>query len=227
MLEEALRYPTAGERGLERLLLGGVAVLLSFLVVPVLLVYGYLVRSLAAVAAGEEEPPGFDRWEQLFLDGLKAVVVAFVYGVVPLAVAFAVFVPVSAVSVAGGADPARAMGAVGALSLLVLVAVALVVAYVVMAALSTFAVEGRLAAAFDVGAVAAFATSGPYLLAIVLALVVQVVVGLVALLAVVFSLGLALLVLVPLGAFVNFWVYLATVYLFGAAYREAMGDVAA
>ena len=31
----------------------------------------------------------------------------------------------------------------------------------------------------------------------------------------------------PLGAFIQFWLYLVTVYLFGAAYRDAMGAQAA
>lgn len=220
MLEAAIRYPTTGERALERVVVGGVLLLLSVFVLPAFLVYGYLVRSTAAVAAGDEEPPSFDDWTTLLVDGLKAFVVAFVYGVVP--VALAVFVPVSAVSVANGADTGRAMAGLGVLAVILLVAVALVVAYVVMAALTTFAVADRLAAAFDLRAVFEFATTGPYLVAIVLAIVVQVLVGAVVLAAVVFTFGLALLVLVPLGAFINFWVSLVTVHLFGAAYREAM-----
>lgn len=111
-----------------------------------------------------ERPPAFDDPTALFVDGLEAFAVAFVYGIVPVAIAFAVFVPVSVVGVAGGADPGRAAAGVGVLALLDLAVAALL-----------------------------------------------------------FTFGLALLVLVPLGAFVNFWVYLVTVHFFGTAYREAMG----
>ena len=56
-IEDAISYPTRGEDGLERLLIGGVLVPLSMFVLPMFLVYGYLVRCLAAVAVGEETPP--------------------------------------------------------------------------------------------------------------------------------------------------------------------------
>lgn len=223
MFEEALRYPTAGEGAVERLLIGGVLLLLSVFVLPVFLVYGYLVRSLAAVAAGEEEPPAFDEWEELFVDGIKAFVVAFVYGIVPVALAVAFFVPVSVgTAVSGDGTPAVFTG-IGILAFLLFVVVAIAVAYLIMAALSHFAVEGRIGAAFEFGTIGRLATSEPYVIAILLAIVLQVIVGAVVFAAIVFTFGLALFVLVPLGVFINFWVYLATVYLFGAAYREAVG----
>lgn len=227
MLEAALRYPTNGEEALERLLIGGVLVVLSVFVLPAFLVYGYLVRSLAAVAAGQEEPPAFDEWEGLFVDGVKAFVVAFVYGVVPVVLAVAFFVPASvAVGTGGGNGASGVLTGLGVLALLVLVVVAIVVAWVIMAALSNFAVEGRVGAAFDLRAIGRLATSGPYVVAVVLAIVVQVALGVAIVAAIVLTFGLALFVLVPLGAFVNFWVYLVTVHLFGAAYREATVEAA-
>lgn len=224
MLEEALRYPTAGDDALERLLIGGVLMIFSVFVIPVFLVYGYLVRAIAAVAAGEEEPPSFEGWEELLVDGIKAFAIAFVYGLVPFVLALAVFVPVTAGIAAGGDESRGVFAGAGVLGFLLLIVVAVLVAYVVMAALTNFAVEGRFGAAFDFGTVGEFATSGPYLVAIVLAIVVQIALGVAITAAVVLTFGLALLVLVPLGAFINFWVYLVAVHLFGAAYREAMGE---
>lgn len=227
MLEAALRYPTTGEKALERLLIGGVLVVLSVFVLPAFLVYGYLVRNLAAVAAGEEEPPAFDEWEELFVDGLKAFVVAFVYGVVPVVLAVAFFVPASVtVGTVGGNGPSGVLAGLGVLAFLVFVVVAIVVAWVIMAALSNFAVEGRLGAAFELRTIGRLATSGPYVVAVVLAIVIQIALGVAFVAAIVFTLGLALFVLVPLGAFINFWVYLVTVYLFGTAYREATVEAA-
>lgn len=227
MLEEALRYPTSGDDALERLLIGGVLMIFSVFVIPVFLVYGYLVRTLAAVAAGDEEPPSFEDWEELLVDGLKAFAIALVYGIVPVLLVLAVFVPVTAGLAVGGDGSRGVFAGAGILAALFLIAIALVVAYVVMAALATFAVEGRVGAAFDFRAVGEFATSGPYLVAIVLAIVIQIALGVAITAAVILTFGLALLVLIPLGAFINFWVYLVGVHLFGAAYREAMGEEAA
>ena len=234
MFEEALRYPTNGEKAFERLLIGGVLLILSVFVLPVFVVYGYLVRSLAAVAAGEEEPPAFEDWFELFVVGLKAFVISFVYAIVPIVVAILFFVPLSvSTAVNGGGNGASGvLAGIGVLAFLVLVVVSLAIVYVVMAALTNFAVEDRLGAAFEFGTIGTLATSEPYVIAIVLAIVVQVLVAAVIMAAIVFTFGLALLVLLPLGAFIQFWLYLVTVYLFGAAYREAMdeagtaGDVA-
>lgn len=223
MFEAALRYPTNGEKAFERLLIGGLLVILSVFVIPIFLVYGYLVRSLAAVAAGDEEPPAFDDWEDLFVDGVKAFVVAFVYGIVPAVLLVAFLVPVSVGTSVDGDGSSGFLAGLGVVAFLAAVFVGIAVAYVIMAALSNFAVEGRVGAAFDFGAIGRLATSEPYVVAIVLAIVVQVVVGAAIFAAVLFTLGLALLVLAPLGAFINFWTYLVTVYLFGAAYRQAMG----
>lgn len=227
VFEAALRYPTNGETAVERLLIGGVLILLSVFVLPIFLVYGYLVRSLAAVAAGDEEPPAFDEWAELFVDGLKVFVVGFVYGIVPVALAVAFFVPVSVTTAVASDRPSGVLTGVGVLAFFVLLVIGLAVAYVIMAALSHFAVEGRFGAAFEFGAIGRFATSESYVVAIVLAIVLQVIVSAVIVAVVVFTLGLALFVLIPLGAFVNFWTYLVTVHLFGAAYSEAMGEPSA
>lgn len=223
MLEAALRYPTTGEAGLERLLIGGVLLLLSALVIPAFLVFGYLVRSLAAVAAGATEPPGFDDWEGLLVDGIKAFVVAIAYGIVPVVLAAAALVPVSVGVGTNGDGPTEILTGLGIVAVLLSFVVVIAVAYVVMAAFSNFAVEGRLGAAFDVGTVGRLATSEPYVVAVVLAIVVQVALGMVITAAIVFTFGLALFVFIPLGAFVNFWVSLVTVSLFGTAYRETFG----
>ena len=224
MFEAALRYPTNGEKALERLLIGGVLVVLSVFVLPIFVVYGYLVRSIAAVAAGEEEPPAWGDWVDLFVDGLKAFVVGVAYAIVPFTLAFLFFVPVSVGTAVGGNGSSDVLAGIGALAFLVLLVVGLAVAFVVMAALTNFAVEGRLGAAFEFSTVGRLATSEPYVIAIVLAIVVQILVGAVVFAAVLFTFGLALLVLIPLGAFIQFWLYLVTMYLFGAAYREAMAE---
>jgi hypothetical protein len=75
LVREALTYPVAGDDGWKRLLVGGVA---TILVVPV---FGYLHRVLRASDDGSG-PPGFDGLTDLFLDGLRMLLlVAFVVAV--------------------------------------------------------------------------------------------------------------------------------------------------
>jgi len=58
---------------------GGFLGLLGIFLVPFLFVYGYLVRVLRVVIAGETETaPMFEDWGELFADGLSAFVIGAV-----------------------------------------------------------------------------------------------------------------------------------------------------
>ena len=98
MFEDALRFPFAGDDSARSLLIGGVLVLLSPFVLPLLPLFGYYLRVLKAGIDGDETPPVFEEWVELSVDGLKAVVVSFVYFLVPL-----VFTIIGAIVVGVGA----------------------------------------------------------------------------------------------------------------------------
>lgn len=156
MFEDALRFPWTGEKKVETLLVGGVLSLLGFLFVPLLFVYGYLVRVVRQVAAGDtDRPPVFDEWGDLLVDGVVAFAISLVYLLVPaIAVAVAAFlflVPITVVE--GGAGPRTGLLAAGGLlvALLVLsVTLLLLLAalYLFPAGVAAFARTGRFGAAF-------------------------------------------------------------------------------
>lgn len=143
MLSEALSYPRRGEDWLKTIGIGGVLLLFGFLLVPTIPVQGYLLRVARSGALGEETPPSFENWGELFVDGFKLFVVLLAYTLVPYVVL-----------VVGGLLGSGEGGGIGSLlGLLVLLAgVALLTlgAYLVPVALTNFALEGRLGAAFEV-----------------------------------------------------------------------------
>ncbi|GGN89795.1 DUF4013 domain-containing protein [Haloarcula pellucida] len=159
MFEDALRFPWNGEKKVETLLVGGVLSLLGFLFVPLLFVYGYLVRVVRQVAAGNTEaPPVFDEWGDLLVDGVVAFVISLVYLLVPvIAIAVAAFlflVPVTIVE--GGTGPRTGLLAAGGVlvALLVLsVTLVLLLAalYLLPAGVAAYARTGRFGAAFSPG----------------------------------------------------------------------------
>jgi hypothetical protein len=177
MLREAFEYPLAGDWG-ERVLVGGLLTLGgAIILLPAVPLQGYFVAVLRSVAndgSGEagtwaSGPPPFDDWEELSLDGLKAVLVAVPYAVVStIAVTVAVFLLTAGFV-------ARATGDGGAASLAVLAVAGLVTAvaavavtaatYLYPVALAHFAVEGSVEAAFDVRTVATIAWTREYALA--------------------------------------------------------------
>lgn len=227
MLEEALSYPTSGEQGFGRVLIGGVLVFLSFLVVPAFLVYGYAVRALGAVATGEETPPDFEDWTGLLVDGVKAFVIGVVYSVVPFVIALVLGGVLGAGAAVGGRRAAGFLAGMGLLGGLLYFLAVLAVTYLIMAALTNFAVEGRMGAAFDWSTISGVVTNDAYVVAFLLVIGIYVALGVVVLVGGVFTFGLGFLLFALVAPFVGFWLYLVVAHIFGAAYREATGGAEA
>lgn len=216
-LEAALRYPMEHDDWMKTILIGGVLSVFSFLLVPLLPVYGYLVRVLRHRLAGEPEPPTFGDWGELFADGLKAFVVVFVYMLVPVIVG-AVTVGGSFAAMATGTRSGAAAGMGGlALGFLLTFVLTLVFGYVAVAALVNFAREDSLGAAFDFGTIRAVATNREYAVAWLLAAAAffgaSVVAGL---LNVVPFLGAIV------GAFLLFYVQIAAARLWADGFSDAL-----
>ncbi len=70
--DDALTYPMEDDDWTVTVLIGGGLSLLSFLIVPAILVYGYLVQAIRKRADGATQPPGFEDWGELLVDGVKA-----------------------------------------------------------------------------------------------------------------------------------------------------------
>ena len=106
-IEEALRYPMNHDNWIVTVLIGGALSLFSFLIVPILIVYGYLLRVIRTSIDGQSEPPVFEDWGELIVEGFKAAVIVFVYMLIPLIVgAVTVGGSIAAIGVFYGIDNA-------------------------------------------------------------------------------------------------------------------------
>jgi hypothetical protein len=135
MISESINYLQKSEEWLKTVLIGGILTLLG---ITSFLVVGYLMRVLRRTMHGDEEPPVFDDWERLAIDGLKGFVVTLVYSFIPAALSGFVLA-FGAVSlfggVAGESAAATAFGGIVVLvGLLVAVVLGLAAAYVVVGA---------------------------------------------------------------------------------------------
>ena len=158
MFENALRFPWNGDKKLETLAIGGLLTLLGVFFVPILFVYGYLIRVIRQTASGEvTEPPAFSDWGELFMDGLVGFVISLVYVLVPSIVATAgallVLLPLGIVG-SGATDSGSGVLAAGGVILALVVAglslvLFLAAAYLIPAAVAAFARSGRFGAAFS------------------------------------------------------------------------------
>lgn len=102
IIGDAFKYPVSNWK---RLLMLGVIVLISqflmeivfgygrvsgllyFLLIPALiaafLTLGYQLRTIATSIIGENEPPEFNEWTKMFLDGLRVFIISIAYGLIP------------------------------------------------------------------------------------------------------------------------------------------------
>lgn len=218
MLEDALEYPRRDDDWLTTVLIGGAMVLFGFLLIPAIVVQGYYLR----VLAGRDDPPAFDDWAELFVDGLKSFVVMFVYGLVPMLVGMVVPAVVgtfvlSMGSAAGSNGAAGGLGVFAALLALVLVPLLLLAifagVYLGPAGLALLAREGRIGAAFEWSQLKRVAFTKTYFVGWLLAAVVLLVGGMVA--------GILSLLLV--GFFVSFFVNVVAYRVLGTSVEDALG----
>lgn len=218
-IEAALRYPMDHDDWVKTILIGGVLSLFSFLLLPILPVYGYLVLVIRNRLEDEPEPPTFDDWGDLFVDGLRALVVMIAYMLVPMIVG-TITVGGSIVALATGTEAGAAAGLGGLfLGFMLTVALALLFGYVAAGAFVNFVREDSIAAAFDFGTIRAVVTQREYAVAWLLS--VAVLIGA--------SIVTGFLNVIPflgaiVGAFVLFYVEIAAARLWTDGFSDAFDD---
>ena len=211
MLEDGLSYPLRGDSALGRFVIGGVLGFFSFLLIPAIPLLGYLTEVLGSAARGDEEPPAFENWGNLFAIGVKALLVSIIVGIVPF-----VILGVSLSStIAGLADPnsAGVFAGVGLVGLFASFLAFLILYYLLPATLTNLALGRTVGSAFDIDNLSRTLLSLDYFLAWLIPFGIAIAVNLLtaALVALTFGLGA---LLVP---FVQFYTNVAIFYMFGRA----------
>lgn len=216
MFEEAINYPRNDEENWVRtVLIGSVIAFLSFLFLPIFLLFGYYVRVLRGTMAGDDVPPVFDEWGELFADGLKAFVVAFVYLLIP-GIVFAVSTGGVIVAALTGGDAGLGALLGSLVGFLVSIVLFLVVWYVTPAALANHARTGNIGDGFAFGEIRPALTSGKYAVPWLMALGVGIAAGIV----------VGVLNVVPVIGFilalpVNFYAAVVAFRLYGEGFEDA------
>lgn len=186
--------------GWKSVLVGGLIELVGSLVPFVgLLVTGFGFRVAGAAARGQTDPPAFDEYGEMFVDGFRYVVLALVF-----LLAFGLG---GAVLTVGGSAVHETVGTV------VMVLVFAVAFYAFPASLTAYAAHRDVERALSPAYAGAFALTGTYLKAYLLFLVFGAVVFVAALLSLITIVGVL---------FVSAWGTYACSALWGYYYREAV-----
>ncbi|MFB6107047.1 MAG: DUF4013 domain-containing protein, partial [Halobacteriaceae archaeon] len=214
-----ISYPKEGESAVKTIAIGGVLTLFGFLLIPILPVMGYLLRVLRETYDDHvDEPPVFEEWETLFVDGIKVLVVSFVYNLVPAIILF-VFAGGAVVGLATGDTGAAGLGIASLFGGFVLAGiVGLVLFYILPAGLVNMGRTGRLGSAFAFSELRPVLFNGDYAMNWLMSIAVFIIAGVVS----------GLVGMIPLlgwiaGAFIGFYAYVASAYLWGRGVNSAGG----
>lgn len=140
LLVDALAYPAESDDAVRLVPIGAALLLVWFLLIPLFLLVGYLVRVVDHVARGRPNTPGFGDWTDMLLDGAKGFTIVLAFLVTPFLVGNAVaFV---GVVLAGFGPVGPLLVSFGLLLWLLLTVVA---AYLLPAAIANFARSARVA----------------------------------------------------------------------------------
>jgi len=137
---DSLIYPLTD---LKRLLILLVLFLGSFLIVPALIGYGYVLRIIEHSLKGERGLPNFDNKWELFSQGIDFIVASLVYGIPSFLVVFLLFHQLNINSFSGNLIVSNPI------NMLIYILVNFFVTIVFVTALTNMVYENRLFAAFD------------------------------------------------------------------------------
>ena len=222
MLSDGLDYPKRGDDAVITIVIGSLLSFFSWTLITALPLLGYFVRVLRETIRGNEEPPEYDDWGDLFVTGVLALGISLVYSIVPFVLLGIILVVLTAVLGVGFGAEAGIVGLLISLFVFVLAAipVALLVYYVVPAALAAYADTGSVGAAFSPGGMADVLLSLEYLTASLLPILLAVVVSVINTFLAATVVGLV--VAIPL----QYYVTVAVFRMFGTAYRDVKGTAA-
>lgn len=211
MLEDGLSYPVRGD-WIGRIIIGGALSFFSFLILPIFLVNGYLLRVLEGTVEGYEEPPEFTDWGTLFAKGVGAFVIVFAYALIPLVLYMIIISMFVGGGAAIGGDAGGFMAGFGLLAMFLAIPLLLVVYYLIPAALSNYAAEGEIAAGFDFGVIRDVVLTSEYLIAVLLPIVVAIILWMATFVLAMTVIGIVFL------PFLQFYGQVAVFRMFGVAF---------
>jgi hypothetical protein len=216
MFEEAINYPRNDEENwIKTIAIGSVMLLLGFLFLPVLVAFGYYMRVLRGSMEGDDQPPVFDEYGEMLVDGLKAFVVAFVYLLIP-GIVFGISVGGVVLGALSGGDVGAGAIFGSLLGFTISSILFLAVWYVTPAALANYARTGNIGSGFAFGELRPALVSGKYATPWLMALGVGIAAGIV----------VGVLNAVPILGFilaipVNFYAAVVAFNLYGRGFEDA------
>jgi hypothetical protein len=151
IISDAVKYPSSEWK---KVIILGILFILSFVIIGIFFVLGYFLRILKSTIAGIDELPEFDDWGDMFVDGLKVMVVYIIYllipGIVIVAGAFSSLASLSVTNTSLSTAPSSFFAIIGITAIIGYI-LALIFALFAYMALANMALYDEIEAAFRFG----------------------------------------------------------------------------
>jgi len=142
---------------------------------------GYMLRIIKSTLAGVDEVPGFDDLGELFIDGIKILIVSIVYMIVPLIIYFVALFPLM---LSDPSNPSALLSGIAIVILLIDIIVSIIFALVLYPAIVNMALyDSEIGAAFRFSEVLNRIKAigwGDYILWIIAIMITSFIVGIIA-----------------------------------------------
>lgn len=199
MIGDAFGYLRRSDQWLRTVVIGGVLAFTGGLILlPLIPLEGYFKRVVRGSAHGARDPPVFEDWVDLSVEGLKMFLIQIAYALIPF-----IFIMIGVVSVGMAGITGADAGGFGAAFAFVGILLGIFAVYLIPVALTNFAYHDDLGAAFDIRSVLAGAFTKDYLIGFVLALIVGILLGFIG----------GILMIVVIGIFILFYVQVMTYFI--------------
>ncbi|WGI16943.1 DUF4013 domain-containing protein [Methanonatronarchaeum sp. AMET-Sl] len=219
MLMEALKYPIKEDKGLINILIGGLLLILSFLLIPAFIVIGYLIKVGAETSKGSDKLIEFGEWINLLVTGFVGWIITIIYSIIPFLIwGLIAFVLIGVLGLGGDSAFVAGIGVLGFIVLWLLgLLIGILIYYTVPAALINYGRESSFKAAFRLSQLKEIWMTREYFTAALLPIFLMIIQYIV-----ITILGFTIigLILVP---FVAFYFHLVIIRIFGIAFRQVVG----
>lgn len=207
----AFTYMFDDKDWIKKIAIGGVAMLLGIVIVPILTVYGYMLQTLKNVRDNQPTPlPEWSDLGTLTLKGLMVILIGVVYSL-PALIPYCLLIAVSVAAPQADSDVANTLGILSSCLACIALIFVLVASVIFPAAVIRYAQYDTFGSAFQLREIFSFISSniGDYTIVVLLMLVAQFIAQ--------FGIILCLV-----GIFLTgFWAILVMANLFGQLARKA------
>lgn len=201
-----------------KILIGGLAVLFSFLLIPIPIILGYQLRVIRNTARGADLPlPQWEDFGSYLSDGIQVIIGGIIY-YLPVILLVCIGIGLGVLTSNASGQPSDAAGLLIACLNCIIGLLSLAIGLIFPAAIVRYAATARLAAMFEFGEVWNFIRNnvGNYIVAVLLGWVAGLVAGL-----------LAILTCFLGTPWTSWWSTLVQGHLLGQVWRAAQGPLTA